>query len=81
MLLFLQPGGARSSDDEGPTKGLRVFPHRTGGGNVLPHPQFPVDSAQARDQSVVCTWSSPLVPSRSSRFFMTLLNSHHLAGS
>jgi hypothetical protein len=56
-------------------KGLRVFPYRRWGGDVLSHPQLPVDPAQARDPTALCTWSHPCWSSRSSRFFMTLLNS------
>ena len=63
---------------QGEAKGLWVFPHRRGGGDVLPHSQLPLDVTKARDRrTALCAWSYPCGPSRSSRFFLTLLNSYH----
>lgn len=57
-------------------KGLRMLPHRARHCHVLPHSQLPVDSAKTRDRTALCTRAHPLGSSRSSRFYMTLLNGY-----
>jgi hypothetical protein len=41
--LLQQSRRERSSHDQSPAKGLRLLPHRTGSGDVLSHPQLPLD--------------------------------------